>query len=247
MDINTVDIGSKAMAQKVHQAVNAEWYENMLQALQKEATRLGYMFVKTQSAEELPPIVTEQLAYVLILQRNRFLYPLEPKDEAEYTAQQKFEDGFAQSFLRSVLHGLAESGIGLQAGVNAAEQIRAEEARRSDLWIRCAHDLLAAVRMHVGYEFPKLSDETEKMEKIEALLKLSDFDAPRQLAGFLSRFPHDRDKQMGWVDFAGNSTTTCPDIPTLVAPMFTMSNTQVRAITVLALEKFRLDTQIAVA
>ncbi len=239
MNENVVDIGSKDVVQKVHQNVNVQWYKSMLQALQEEAMRLGYLFVKNQAVEELPPIVAERLAYALVLQRERFLCPMAKSGETERKVGHDLTSGYAQQFLRNVLSGLFECGVGLQADKDAPARVKAEGAERDELWGRRADELLSAVRIHVGYELPDLSNEDDKMAMMKTLLGLSEFDNVKQLLFFMKHFAHDRNGQEEWIDARGYRTTTSPDVTFLVTPMLNMSEHELMAITTLALEKLQ--------
>lgn len=241
MNANVVDIASLDVATKVDQFVNTEWYASILQAMQKEAERLGYTFVKTESTAILPPIVAERLAFALCFQRESFQSPLEEKSRTEKIVGRLFLNGFAQQLFTSMMGGLSSCGVGLEAGADAHERVLAEIAHRDGTWIRHAFNLLAAMRTHADLATATQASERIKNAIVQELLDLDGFDSDNQLICYLRNHPHDSKFEKGWLDAKGAPTMTCPDVVSLTEPLMDMSDFELRAIIALAREKFSAD------
>lgn len=119
MNENVLNIATNDVAEKIFQYANMQWYQSMLEALQQEAERLGYVFAKGGDfpVAPLPPIVDDRLAFALTVQRELYLSPTTDKADFENKVREWFAIGFPQRLLKDFLDGLAYNNITIVAGV----------------------------------------------------------------------------------------------------------------------------------
>lgn len=222
-----MDISTEDMAGVVHKALNKNWYQVMLTALQNESARFDYTFsndAHMKMPAALPKVVEESLARAVLLARESHLTPLLDNESIERMVKKDFNSGYAQQFLGEILGCLRDRGIVLQPGATSKELVRREELRATGLLLRYASNLASAIQLHINLEASNMGS-AEKLVLKKNFLDLSGFDASPQLVIFLSQYSHD--------GFSG----PCPDIVSLLEPMIDLSIYEMDAIVDLAKEK----------
>ena len=118
---NQIDIASLEIAENVHKSVNTEFYAYMLQAMQKTANNLGYVFSTTEESIEkfsdegvdcvMPAVLKKCLANEVSRARAVFL---RPDDDIEECCLNGLNDGYSLMLLKSMIDALKKQGICLQ-------------------------------------------------------------------------------------------------------------------------------------
>ena len=134
--IGNVEVGNRGisidtiqMAGKVHERLQADVYLDLLAALQRGAQRLGYFFERAESATAITPILIDCLGWAVMHGKARD--DLSEEDKQDF-ADRNMKTGYGQCFVRDMLAALADLGIYLQAGPQAATLLAAEEKRRQE-------------------------------------------------------------------------------------------------------------------
>ena len=117
--IESLNIATMPIADKVHRHMLASYYALQLDALQAEAKRLGYFFAQADTAATMPPVLADCLARAVEYRRRCYLYPNCPESWERQTTD-SMSDGYAQEHCRSMLAALAALGIRLQEGPQPA-------------------------------------------------------------------------------------------------------------------------------
>ncbi len=137
MNTETLNIATMPIADKVQRHMMASYYAIQLDALQKEAKRLGCYFAKADTAAPIPPTLTECLASTIEYRRNSYLTPNKTAEAWEQQTRYSLEDGYAQEYLRSMMAALAALGVRLQEGPETLALLAAEECRQREVtWPR---------------------------------------------------------------------------------------------------------------
>lgn len=129
--IESLNIATMPIADKVHRHMLASYYALQLDALQAEAKRLGYFFAQADTAATMPPVLADCLARAVMYRRECYLNPDAP-DIWESRTDTAMRDGFAPETLRAMLAALAALGIRLQEGPQACALIAAEKCRQRE-------------------------------------------------------------------------------------------------------------------
>lgn len=129
--IESLNIATMPIADKVHRHMLASYYALQLDALQAEAKRLGYFFAQADTAATMPPVLADCLAWAVMYRRECYLNPDAP-DIWESRTDTAMRDGHAQETLRAMLAALAALGIRLQEGPQACALIAAEKCRQRE-------------------------------------------------------------------------------------------------------------------
>ena len=209
-----IDLAGRDIAALVHKKCNDSYYEALLGALQKEAERLGYAFVRGERASVLPPFVEERLGLMLLLQREHYLSPLRAVAETLCVVQNEQHDGYGVCWWKNIQQALDELGVSIQAGPDAAEKTRAAMPQVGH-WDRAAADLLQAIRLHLQFMCPDVVDDAARREMSLGFLMGDGFDSLAQMFEFLINVPGGGEAH-GWVDGMGRRTDLCPDIASLL-------------------------------
>ena len=76
--IEPFNLAKMAIADKVNNYIQVNFYKNQLAALQTAVEKIGGSFVQRPRLDDLPPEVEEHLAFAVILAREAQLYPKAP-------------------------------------------------------------------------------------------------------------------------------------------------------------------------
>ena len=129
--IESLNIATMPIADKVHRHMLASYYALQLDALQAEAKRLGYFFAQADTAATMPPVLADCLARAVMYRRECYLNPDAP-DIWESRTDTAMRDGYAPETLRAMLAALAALGIRLQESPQACALLAAEECRQRE-------------------------------------------------------------------------------------------------------------------
>ena len=126
--IEPFNLAKMAIADKVNNYIQVNFYKNQLAALQTAVEKIGGSFVQRPRLDDLPPEVEEHLAFAVILAREAYLSPKDSPYEHYLVAERRLEDGYAVTLLREILAALNTLGLYLHVrpGVYTLEVIETE-------------------------------------------------------------------------------------------------------------------------
>ena len=133
--MNTLNIATMPIADKVRRHMAASYYALQLNDLQVEANRLGYLFAQAETAATMPLDLAFHLAWNTEYTRIRREYPNARENWARWTAD-NMDNGYAKGNLRDMLAALTALGIRLQETPLALALLADEKYRLYEIFDR---------------------------------------------------------------------------------------------------------------
>lgn len=106
-----VDITEDGIVDFIDRHANREYWKVLVAAIQRHAASKGLVFAKTGEPVELTAELKSYLSYALACARRSFLSPNEDQEQHMMLTQLDVEDGFAGTYLESILAALKSQGI----------------------------------------------------------------------------------------------------------------------------------------
>lgn len=136
--IESINLATMGIADKVNRYLQAHYYTIQLAALQKSVQTIGGAFVQQAHASYLPPEVEEHLAFAVMLARESYLSPKAPTVDHYRAVERGLEDGYAVVLLREIFSALDALGLRLHVRPEGydLEALRAErlEWKAMEVW-----------------------------------------------------------------------------------------------------------------
>ncbi len=106
-----IKISTYEIAEEIHKFANAQFYATLLLALQHAAADNWIAFIRSPERYELPCVVMDDLARRVAHARFLAISPLMDRETLFLSIEQDMKDGDAQTWLNTLLQGLARMGI----------------------------------------------------------------------------------------------------------------------------------------